>query len=53
MVQAVYDTFDILPIQIEANAELMSQPNARFVFIGMKSPTFSFGFILVRQFFAP
>ena len=35
MVQAVYDTFDILPVEIEANADLMSQPNARFVFIGI------------------
>ncbi len=34
MIQAVYDTYDIIPIKVgETNAvELGSQPNARFVF---------------------
>lgn len=37
IIQGVYDTYDIVPIKVEAasEVELALQPDARFVFIGM------------------
>lgn len=33
IIQAVYDTYDVMPIQ-DGTSDLDSQPNGRFVFIG-------------------